>query len=982
MEPHADSRTFFLRSSSAVEAAWLLNRHTETPKPEGCRRLVLRMILLRVSLAFLCGAAFAAPTPEQVEFFEKQVRPVLVEQCVKCHGPEKQKAELRLDSLAGVLKGADTGPVALAGQPDKSSLIKSIRHEGDLKMPEKAPKMPEPQIAALTEWVKMGMPWPEGEPSKVTANVAKTHWSFQPVNPVAVPPQTSAWVKSPIDAFVFEKLNAEKLAPSPVASKQTLIRRAAFVLTGLPPSESGVDAFLKDTSPDAWAKVVDSLLASPRYGERWGRFWLDVARYADHRGYLAGNDSREYPFAWTYRDWVIRAFNDDLPYNEFLTRQIAADIAGSGGDKEDLAALGFLTLGRRFLNDQNLIIDDRIDVVMRGTMGLTVACARCHDHKFDPVTAKDYYALYGVFASCDEEKDPGKLPELSGGKATAAYQKLRQQRDAEILAYQKSAAEHLNSMLALAGVPPAFPAEGIPILEKARFFTRKYRDERARLEKKRSQAEMSDGAPPRAHTLADKAKPTDSRVFIRGNQGRQGDEVPRRFPSFLGGEAAPFKNGSGRLELAQAIVNPANPLTARVIVNRVWSHLFGAGLVRTPGDFGTKCEPPIHQALLDYMAGKFVADGWSFKKLHRSILLSATWMQASDQRADVQLRDPENRFLSRQNRQRLDWESLHDSLLTASDELDETMFGRPVKIFDAPYPKRRAIYGYIDRQNLPATLRTFDFASPDMMNPQRSVTSVPQQALYMLNSPFVMDRASALASDAGTPDTERIAHLFERVLGRSPTPAELTASRDFIAEKSDAPITVAPPVWQFGYGRYDGSTQRMNFTLFPKWTGSVWQGGDNLPDPKIGWIYLAAEGGHPDVEQAAIRRFTAPRDMVLTLTGRVHRKAEAGNGVLARIVSNRKGQIAEWIIKPKGAVGSPVGTLDVKAGEMVDFVIESRGDANSDTFEWRTILTAADGTVFSAKDQFHGPDAPATTLSRWAKFAHVLLQSNEFAFVD
>ena len=946
------------------------------------------MILLRVSLAFLCGAAMAAPTPEQVEFFEKQVRPVLVEQCVKCHGPEKQKAELRLDSLAGVLKGADTGPVALAGQPDKSSLIKSIRHDGDLKMPEKAPKMPEPQIAALTEWVKMGMPWPEGDASKMKPDVAKTHWSFQPVKPVPVPAptQNAAWVKSPIDAFVLEKLIAEKLAPSPVASKQTLIRRAAFVLTGLPPSDSEVDAFLKDTSPDAWAKVVDRLLASPRYGERWGRFWLDVARYADHRGYLAGNDSREYPFAWTYRDWVIRSFNDDLPYNEFLTRQIAADIAGSGGDKEDLAALGFLTLGRRFLNDQNLIIDDRIDVVMRGTMGLTVGCARCHDHKFDPVTAKDYYALYGVFASCDEEKDPGKLPELSGGKATAAYQKLRQQRDAEILAYQKSAAEHLNAMLTLAGVPPAFPAEGIPILEKARFFSRKYRDERARLEKKRSQAEMSEGAPPRAHTLADKAKAVNSRVFIRGNPGRQGDEVPRRFPSFLGGETAPFKIGSGRLELAQAIVSPSNPLTARVIVNRVWSHLFGAGLVRTPGDFGTKCDPPEHQALLDYMAGKFVADGWSFKKLHRAILLSATWMQTSDQRADVQLRDPDNRFLSRQNRQRLDWESLHDSLLAASDELDETMFGRPVKIFDAPFPKRRAIYGYIDRQNLPATLRTFDFASPDMMNPQRSVTSVPQQALYMLNSPFVMERASALASgssaDAGAPELQRIVQLFERVLGRQPTPAEITASREFIAEKSDAPMTVTPPLWQYGYGRYDGATQRMSFTPFPKWTGSAWQGGDKFPDPKIGWSHLTAESGHPDVEQAAIRRFTPPRDMVLTLAGRVHRKAEAGNGVLARIVSNRKGQIAEWVVEPKGAVASPVGTLDVKAGEVIDFVVESRGDANSDTFEWRTVLTAADGTVFSAKDQFHGPDAPVTTLDRWAKFAHVLLQSNEFAFVD
>ena len=938
------------------------------------------MILLRVSLAFACGAAFAAPTPEQVEFFEKQVRPVLVEQCVKCHGPEKQKAELRLDSLAAVLKGADTGPVAVAGKPEQSSLIKSIRHEGDIKMPEKAPKMPESQIAALSEWVKMGMPWPENSAPVVKADVAKTHWAFQPVKPVAVPAVNSAWVKSPVDAFVLEKLNAEKLQPAKIADKQTLIRRAAFVLTGLPPSEDEVQSFVKDELPDAFSKVVDRLLASPRYGERWGRHWLDVARYADHRGYLAGEESREYPFAWTYRDWVIRAFNDDLPYDQFLTRQIAADIPGSGGDRDDLAALGFLTLGRRFLNDQNLIIDDRIDVVMRGTMSLTVTCARCHDHKFDPVTAKDYYALYGVFASCDEERDPGKLPELSGGKVSAAYEKLRIQRDGEVRAYQQKTAEHLSAMLALTGFPAPVPAEGVASLEKGRFFTRKYRDERQRLAKKRAQAEMSDGAPPRAHVLADKPNPVNSRVFIRGNAGRPGDEVPRRFPSFLGGDAAPFTKGSGRLELAQAIVNPTNPLTARVMVNRVWGQLFGAGLVRTPGDFGVKSDPPVHQPLLDYLAGKFVADGWSMKKLHRSILLSSTWMQST--LGDSQQRDPENRFLARQNHRRLDWESLHDSLLAASAELDETMFGRPVKMFDAPYPKRRAIYGYIDRQNLPATLRTFDFASPDLMNPQRIVTSVPQQALYMMNSPFVMERASVLGSTSEPEsDPSRMVRLFAQVLGRDPSPSELTDALAFISAPSDT-TPPAAPLWRYGYGRYDGATQRMSFTALPHWSGSAWQSGAKFPDAKLGWAFLAADSGHPDGAQAVIRRFTAPRDLVLSLAGRVHRKSEVGNGVLARIVSNRQGQLAEWIVEPKGAVASPVNTIQVKAGETLDFVVESRGDENSDTFEWRTVLTAQDGTVFSAKDQFHGPEKEPVAMSRWAKLAHVLLQSNEFAFVD
>ena len=947
------------------------------------------MKFIAVSLTVLAGGAFAAPTPEQVEFFEKQVRPVLMDQCVKCHGPEKQKADLRLDSREAILKGADTGLVVVAADPAKSALIKSIRHEGDSKMPEKAPKLPEPQIAALTEWVKMGLPWPEGTGAKPATDIAKTHWSFQAVKPVAVPQPAdkSSWVKSAIDAFVLEKLNAEKLAPSAFADRRTLIRRAAFVLTGLPPSETEIEAFLSDPAPEreAFAKVVDRFLASSRYGERWGRHWLDVARYADHRGYLAGNDSREYPFAWTYRDWVIRSINDDLPYDQFLVKQIAADRPGSGGDRDDLAALGFLTLGRRFLNNGHDIIDDRIDVVMRGTMALTVGCARCHDHKFDPITIKDYYALYGVFASCDEEREPGKLPELPGGKATAAYAKLRAQREAEVAAYDQKAADQITAMLRWSGFPGEVPGVTMQELAKSRILTRKYRDERRKLEAKRSQAELNEGAPPRAHVLTDRAQPVNPHVFIRGNPGRPGDAVPRRFPAFLGGEAAPFKDGSGRLDLAQAIVNPSNPLTARVIVNRVWSHHFGAGLVRTPGDFGAKSDPPVLQPLLDYLAGQFVANGWSIKKLHREILLSSTWMQSSEIRADAQQRDPDNRFLWRQNRRRLDWESLHDSLLAASEELDESMFGRPVKLFEQPFPKRRAVYGYIDRQNLPATLRTFDFASPDLMNPQRSVTNVPQQALYMLNSPFVMERASALATgpefESSGAGAEQARLLFERVLRREATPQEISMAVGFVKGTGDS-APPPPPIWQYGTGRYDGASKRMSFTPLPHWTGATWQGGAKVPDARFGWAMLTAEGGHPAKDDAVIKRFTAPRDMVLAISGRVHRKAEVGNGVLARIVSGRTGQIAEWVAEPKASVGSPVGTVEVKAGEVLDFVVESRGDENSDTFEWRTVLTAQDGAVFSAKDQFHGPEARPKPISAWAKLAHVLLQSNEFAFVD
>ncbi len=935
----------------------------------------------------------AAVSPEQVEFFEKKVRPVLADQCYKCHGAEKQKADLRLDSREAMMKGADTGPVLVPGEPDKSSLIKSIKHQGDMKMPEKAPKMPEDQIAALSDWVKMGAPWPENDKPAAnnTASLVKTHWAFQPIASPQPPAfKTQRWVQDPLDQFVLAKLEEKKLPPSANASRYTLIRRATFAITGLPPTDEEVDAFESDKSPtrDAFAKVVDRLLASPRYGERWGRHWLDVARYADHRGYLAGNDSREYPFAWTYRDWVIRSLNADMPYDQFIIRQLAADLPDSGAQPEDIAALGFLTLGRRFLNDQTLIIDDRIDVTIRGTMALTVSCARCHDHKFDPISMKDYYALYGVFASSDEQTDPGKLPLIPGGKATDSYEKIRADREAELKAQDRKTAGHVSMALQWnTGLPVVLPGDVVPTLLKARFFTRKVRDDRKQAESKMAKAELDPGAPPRAHAMFDKPSPVKPRIFIRGNPGRPGEEVQRRFISFLGGDAKPFTDkGSGRLDLARAIASKDNPMTARVIVNRVWSHHFGTGLVRTPGDFGAKCETPDHAELLDYLASQFIKNGWSLKKLHRELMLSATWMQDSTVRPDHQQINPENRFLAHQNRQRLTWEALHDSLLVAAGELDDSMFGRPVQLFKEPSPRRRAIYAYIDRQNLPATLRTFDFASPDLMNPQRAITSVPQQALYMMNSPFVMSRAASMVDGpeyaSSSVEESQVQDLFERVFARKATREEVASTLEFVktvgAEKRETPTAL----WQYGTGHYDGATQRMSFTPLPHWTGSAWQGGAKLPDPKLGWTIVNAEGGHPARDLAVIKRFTAPRGMSISIAGRVHRKAEVGNGVLARIVSSNKGQLAEWVIEPKQAAAPPVTNVDLKAGETLDFVVESRGDENSDSFEWRAILRAADGTQFGTQSQFHGPLNDSRPLTPWEKLAQVLLETNEFAFVD
>ena len=377
--------------------------------------------LLLVAFGFGISWQLKAAESEGVEFFEKKVRPILVDNCYKCHSreAEKLKGNLLLDTRDGLLKGGDTGPGIVPGQPDKSLLIKAVRYtDEDLQMPPKGKKLTAQQISDLETWVKIGAPDPRVASAAANVTKAEDHWAFKPVKRPALPKVSNErWVQSPIDAFILAKLDAKKISPSPIADKRSLIRRATFDLIGLPPTPAEMDAFLKDNSAEAFARVVDRLLDSPHYGERWARYWLDVARYADTKGYVF-EEERRYPFSFTYRDYVIRAFNEDVPYDQFVIQQIAADLLPLGSDKRPLAALGFLTLGRRFLNSQPDIIDDRIDVVTRGTMGLTVACARCHDHKFDPIPTKDYYSLYGVFASCNE---PAEKPLLGDTALPAAY---------------------------------------------------------------------------------------------------------------------------------------------------------------------------------------------------------------------------------------------------------------------------------------------------------------------------------------------------------------------------------------------------------------------------------------------------------------------------------------------------------------------------------------------------------------------------------
>jgi mono/diheme cytochrome c family protein len=711
------------------------------------------------------------------EFFEKHVRPVLAERCYSCHGPKLQRGGLRLDSRQALLRGGDSGPAIVPGKPEASLLLRAVRRQGDVKMPPKEKnRLEDAAVAALAEWVRQGAPWPADAKLARTSSAAEArprHWAFQPVRRPPVPnPRNDKQAENPVDAFLLDKLGAKGLSLSPEAGRRTLIRRLTFDLLGLPPAPEEVEAFVGDNQPGAYERLVERLLASPAYGERWGRHWLDVARYADTKGYVF-QEERRFPYSYTYRDYVIAAFNADLPYQRFILEQLAADRLPLGDDHRPLAAMGFLTLGRRFLNNTHDIIDDRIDVVSRGLMGLTVGCARCHDHKYDPIPMRDYYSLYGVFAS---SREPEELPLVERPDPTRGKTPF----ELELEKRQRALDEYLAKELKAAGV-----SGNLPFREALRKLDRDKRNRAQELKRRVEQWRVNHpGGPARAMALVDAPQPFNPQVFLRGNPNTRGVAVPRQFLEVLDPDRKPFTAGSGRLELARAIADPKNPLTARVMVNRVWMHHFGKGLVVTPGDFGTRGEPPTHPELLDWLADEFVRSGWSVKRLHRLIVLSAAYRQASDERPEGQAIDPENTLLWRMNRRRLEFEPLRDAMLAAAGTLDRRMGGPGVDVTKPPYPPVRSVYAFIERQNLPGVFRTFDLASPDVSTPRRHATTVPPQALFLMNSPFVQAEAKALAARAdvaGQPDDRaRVERLHRLVYGRGAEPEELALGLAYV----------------------------------------------------------------------------------------------------------------------------------------------------------------------------------------------------------
>jgi hypothetical protein len=729
-----------------------------------------------LSLGFCSLAPAAELTPVEGQFFENKIRPIFATECYKCHSQqaEKVKGGLLLDTREGVLKGGETGLAVVPGDPEKSLLIKAVRYtDPDLQMPPKGKKLSDEQVADLVTWIRMGAPDPRAATAaqKSWTESGKTHWAWQKLTKPAIPEvKDAAWIKTPVDNFILAKLEEKELKPNPPADKRALIRRASFDLIGLPPMAQEVEEFVKDDSSDAFAKVVDRLLGSPHYGERWGRHWLDVARYSDTKGQVRRQrEDPNYPFAWTYRDYVIRSFNEDKPYNVFIIEQLAADkLPATARNPSNLCALGFLTLGDRFMEMQNDIINDRIDVVTKGFLGLTVSCARCHDHKFDPIPTRDYYSLHGIFASCAEPPVEPVICKV-GGPEYAEYYKKRMDLERE-----KEAIE--------ARFKEARRARNREELKKLQGEQRRNQGAIARLE-------MTDpGAPPRAMVIEDVLKPHDSPVFIRGDAGNKGPVVPRHFLEVLSGPVRPaFTNGSGRLELAHAIVSKSNPTTPRVMINRIWLHHFGEGFVPTPDDLGTMSESPSHPELLDYLASRFVEEGWSIKKMQRLIMLSSVYQESSDNNPRFAQSDPNNRLLWRANIRRLEFEALRDSLLAIGGTLDESMYGKPVDLNREPYSTRRTIYGRVDRSDVADVLINFDFANPDLPSGRRHETTVPQQALFLMNSPLVVEQAKKLVTLADfnecQDDAARIEFLYQRVYQRPPRPQEVKLGLEFVSEK-------------------------------------------------------------------------------------------------------------------------------------------------------------------------------------------------------
>jgi len=864
-----------------------------------------RLLLLSVVVG-------SAQMPEGVEFFESKVRPLLAAKCTTCHNTKMPMAGLNLSSAESFRDVTHNG----------TRLLAAVTYEEKVKMPPTG-KLAEEEIALLRRWVEMGAPFPGDSPKAEKAWKSKQdHWSFQPVRSVELAKaRGTAWVRKPVDRFVLARLEAQGIQPAEPASKLTLLRRVTYDLTGLPPTPSEVEAYAADKAPDAYDKVVERLLASPRYGEKWGRHWLDVARYADSTGM---DEDHVYPHAWRYRDYVVDAFNKDKPYNQFVIEQIAGDLlpppAPGKVNTEALIATGFLALGPKPLAQQDRtkmiydVIDEQIDVTSKAFLGLSVACARCHDHKFDPILTRDYYGLAAIYANTRNFRDLGRPGSVSyiyyGPLDLAANEKYQQHRqrmyrkriEMEEAHYRDLAAHHegLSSRIAdyfLAAwqihkqsrsadqVAMAFTLERetleklVKVLSapdqtewkewreanagriaevaanyaagfqksakkwearlgswRTRFKTEFERDralpDRPKWNKEDGSAygllaldggpfqvpataqvaalrvewkKLEETLPPEpemASAVCDGPE-VKQHIFVRGDHHSLGEPVGRSLPLVLAGNRQrEMAGGSGRLDLARWLASPANPLTARVMVNRIWQWHFGEGIVRTPNNWGATGEKPTHPELLDWLAGRFIESGWSIKAMHREIVLSSAYRMSTQATAEARAKDPANRLFSRFAMRRLQVEEIRDSLLAFDRSLDATfggtlLSGKSKGRANPDENRRRTLYTPVRRGSIPALLATFDYGDATTSSEGRTRTNVAPQALFMMNSDFVRERAQniakALVQESGPDDTGRLRRLYLTILGREPEAGEADQAFTFLGgveEKTEAWVSL------------------------------------------------------------------------------------------------------------------------------------------------------------------------------------------------
>jgi mono/diheme cytochrome c family protein len=844
------------------------------------RQLALLAALVAVpTLVQLAAAADSATATDRdgIDFFEKRVRPVLIERCYKCHSAksEKLRGNLKLDSREGWLKGGDLGAAVVPGNPDDSPLIQAVRwNDEDFRMPPDK-RLPDEQVADLLAWVKRGAPGPATpnavaapSPPKIDIEAARQRWPFAKVTKPAVPSvRDTVWPRNDIDRFILAKLEERGLRPAGDSEKRTLIRRATFDLVGLPPTPGEVEAFLNDNSPEAFAKVVDRLLASSHYGERWGRHWLDVVRYADTAG-----DNSDYPIPqmYRYRNWVIDAFNRDFPYDQFIREQLSGDLLGGDADAERqqrIVATGFIALARRFgstVDDypQHLTIEDTIDNLGRAFLGLSLNCARCHDHKFDPVTMHDYYGLYGIFHSTrypwpgieldKQQRDVVPLaPQAVVDSAMQARADKKRDLDQTVKRLEAEKVEadkqvqNLSAKLDDARKQSDEDSPEVKRADEAVAAAKRRRDdidkELQRVRKERDNFDRSPLPFDTAYAVGEGKRVEDVCIQMKGDPQRLGDKVPRHFLTVLGGQAlSDGEAGSGRRQLADWIASPDNSLTARVLVNRLWQHHFGRGIVPTPNDFGRQGQPPTHPELLDFLARRFADVGWSIKGMHREMMLSRTYQMASStspsplggegrgegaerrmtssadkaqrhaapspptphpQKERGEVIDPRNELLWQFWRRRLDAEAVRDSLLVLGGQLDRTPGGpHPFpeqtawdftqhKPFRAVYDtNRRSVYLMTQRIQRHPYLAIFDGPDTGASTAARTTSTTTLQSLYLLNDPFVHEQAKHFAARllaARDDDRGRIELAYQLAFSRPPTAAEIDSGVAFLKQATE-----------------------------------------------------------------------------------------------------------------------------------------------------------------------------------------------------